>query len=133
VAIGLSAQPLDDVYHDGPHVRPDEVIALDPADIDVVEDALARGDAALRTFAPSVEPILWPEHFDIAITVDDVNYGVSPGDGHHERPYAYVGPHQPRSGPFWNAPFGASRPLEELPDVPALVAFFLEGSDETSG
>jgi hypothetical protein len=131
-AIGLAAHPLDEVYHDGPHVRPDEVIVLDPEDVVVVEEALARGDAALRSFAPSSEPILWPEHFDIAITLGEVNFGVSPGDPHHGRPYAYVGPHQPRSGGFWNAPFGASRPLEELADVAALVAFFDEGAHEAS-
>lgn len=132
-AIGLSAQPLDDVYHDGPHVRPDEVIALVPADVEVVEEALARGDAALRGFAPSSEPILWPEHFDIAISLDDVNFGVSPGDAHHELPYAYVGPHQPRSGAFWNAPFGASRPLVDLADAAAVVDFFHEGAREAAG
>jgi hypothetical protein len=132
-AIGLSAHPLDDVYHDGPHVRPDEVISLVPGDVAVVEEALARGDAALRGLASSSEPILWPEHFDVAITLDDVNFGVSPGDAHHERPYAYVGPHHLRTGAFWNEPFGASRPLEDLADVAAIVAFFHEGAREASG
>lgn len=127
-ALGLVAHPLDDVYHDGPHVVPDDVIALDPADAEVVLEALGRGDRALREFAPSSEPVLWPEHFDVAITVDDVNYGVSPGDGFLERPYAYVGPHAPRTGDFWNAPFGAVRPLDELPDAAALVGFFADGA-----
>jgi hypothetical protein len=131
-AIGLTAHPLDDVYRDGPHVRPDEVIAVDPADLDVVEDALSRGDVALRRFASSVEPILWPEHFDIGITVGDVNYGVSPGDGYHEFPYAYVGPHDLRQGAFWNAPFGAVRPVTDLSDVAALVEFFREGALEAA-
>jgi hypothetical protein len=72
-AIELTAHPLDDVYHDGPHVTPDEVITMDPADVQVVEVALGRGDAALRGFSPSTEPILWPEHFDVAITLDEVN------------------------------------------------------------
>jgi hypothetical protein len=93
---------------------------------------LARGHQALRAFAPTSEPVLWPEHFDVAITVDEVNYGVSPGDGYLERPYAYVGPHQPRTGDFWNAPFGAARPLEELPDASALVAFFGRGRQEAA-
>ena len=127
-AIELGAHPLDDVYHDGPHVAPDDVITLDPAHVQVVEDALARGDAALRSFSPSTEPILWPEHFDVAITLDEINYGVSPGDGFHDRPYAYVGPHRARTGAFWNAPFGAVRSLDDLSDVDSVVDFFRDGS-----
>jgi hypothetical protein len=37
-------------------------------------------------------PVLWPEHFDIGITIDAVNYGASRGDDHIAEPYAYVGP-----------------------------------------
>jgi hypothetical protein len=55
--------------------------------------------------------VLWPEHFDVAVTLDEVNYGVSLGDGYLPEPYAYVGPWQPRTGEFWNAPFGAAKPL----------------------
>ena len=43
-------------------------------------------------FAPEAEPILWPEHFDVGLAVDEVNYGGSPGDVTHANPYAYVGP-----------------------------------------
>jgi hypothetical protein len=73
-----------------------------------------------------VEPVLWPEHFDLAVTVDEVNYGVSPGDTYLDEPYAYVGPWQARTGPFWNAPFGAARPLSELGDADAVAGFFTE-------
>jgi len=48
------------------------------------------------------------EHLGVAIACDAVNYGISPGDASRPRPYAYVGPHEPRTGPFWNAPFGAA-------------------------
>ena len=41
-------------------------------------------------------PVLWPEHFDVGITLDKVNYGVSPGDDDIPEPYAYVGPWTPR-------------------------------------
>jgi hypothetical protein len=132
-ALDLTAHPLDAVYHDGPHVSPDELVTLDQVHVQVVEDALARGDAALRTFSPSTEPILWPEHFDIAITLDEVNYGVSPGDAFHERPYAYVGPHGPRSGAFWNAPFGAARSLDDFSDVSSVVEFFRDGAAAAEG
>ncbi|TWP50713.1 hypothetical protein FKR81_19075 [Lentzea tibetensis] len=122
-AAGVAARPLRDVYHDGPDVTPSSAIHVDPADARRIADAFARGDRALREFADA-EPILWPEHFDLGITVDEVNYGISPGDAHIAEPYAYVGPWQPRTGPFWNAPFGAARPLTSLDDV---AAFFRDG------
>ena len=131
--VGLTAQTLDHVYSDGSHVAPDERVVLDPVDVAVIEQALALGNTALRTFAPQAEPVLWPEHFDIAVTVADVNYGVSPGDGHHELPYAYVGPHEPRRGDFWNAPFGATRPVSAFADADALVLFFREGARQATG
>jgi hypothetical protein len=64
----------------------------------------------------------------VAIRADDTNYGVSPGDGFSEEPYAYVGVSAPPAGDaFWNAPFGAALPLRQLPDVAAVAAFFAEG------
>jgi hypothetical protein len=78
-------------------------------------------------FAADQEPVLWPEHFDVAISADDVNYGVSPGDDFIVVPYAYVGPFQQRQGAFWNAPFGAARPVADLGDVDGVLRFFQEG------
>jgi hypothetical protein len=125
---GLEASPLDDVYGDGPHVAPSETVHLDPGSVRVVETAFRLGDDALRAFRPAAERTLWPEHFDVATTVDDVNYGVSPGDGYLDRPYAYVGPHHPLTGDFWNAPFGAARLVDDLGDVAGITAFFSEGA-----
>ena len=106
----------------------DETLALDPDQAVVITGALVLGHDALVAFAPHEEPILWPEHFDVAIRVDDTNYGVSPGDGYLEEPYAYVGVSPiPVGDAFWNAPFGAARPLRELPDVTAVTGFFAEG------
>ncbi|HVD85904.1 MAG TPA: hypothetical protein VNB59_00695 [Solirubrobacterales bacterium] len=56
------------------------------------------------------EPILWPEHFDLAIELGSdaagarATYGFSPGDENHSEPYVYVGPWiaQP-AGDLWNA------------------------------
>lgn len=132
-AAGLVAHPLDDVYHDGPHVAPDDVIDLDPDDAQVLLASLARGDRALRAFVVEADPVLWPEHFDVAITDAGVNYGVSPGDGSLDQPYAYVGPHERRSGLFWNAPFGAVLPLADLADEESLVAFFHDGRRAAGG
>jgi hypothetical protein len=116
-----------DLYPDGSGVDPGETVSLSPAALGVLDDAYQRGDAALRAFAPDQTPVLWPEHFDLGTTVDEVNYGVSPGDAVLGEPYAYVGPWQPRTGPFWNASFGAARPMRELADVEAVRRFFTEG------
>jgi hypothetical protein len=127
-AAGVEARPLRDVYDAGPAVGPEDPVVIDADAVHVIVDALVRGDAALRSFASDHEPVLWPEHFDLAITVAEVNYGVSPGDAHLPEPYAYVGPWEPREGAFWNAPFGATRALTELSEVESLVDFFHTGS-----
>jgi len=125
---GLETSRLDDVYGDGPKVDPSETIRLDRESVSRVEKALLLGDRALSEFRPEAERVLWPEHFDVAITAGGVNYGVSPGDAYSPVPYAYVGPHQPVAGEFWNTPFGAARELSTLRDVAGTVAFFREGA-----
>jgi hypothetical protein len=124
---GVDVGPPQDLYHDASGVEPDETVVVDPAAAAVLADWFARGDAALRTLAPDVVPVIWPEHFDLAIALDEVNYGVSPGDAAHPLPYAYIGPFTPREGDFWNAPFGALREADDLPDVDAIVAFYEQG------
>jgi hypothetical protein len=125
---GLAASRLDDVYDDGPGVTPPETVRLDLGAAVQVQDALALGDSALARFRDDAERVLWPEHFDVASTVDDVTFGVSPGDAYSAAPYAYVGPHRAVDGPFWNAPFGAARPLTELGDAAGVTAFFHDGA-----
>jgi hypothetical protein len=119
-------KPAGHPYEGGSGVDPDEVLALDPGALEELVRAFEHGDAALRRLAPDQTPVLWPEHFDVGITLDEVNYGVSPGDDYLNEPYAYVGPWEPRTGEFWNAPFGAARPLPELSTVDAILGFFQE-------
>jgi hypothetical protein len=133
-AIGVTASALDDVYSEGPGCDVDDVCELDPEAVQEIAWAFELGDVTLRRLAPSATPVLWPEHFDIAIDLDRVNFGVSPGDDFLPEPYAYVGPWQ-RTGldeEFWNAPFGAARPLTQLPRAEALLAFFTAGRDRLS-
>lgn len=127
-AAQIAPRELGDVYHDRAAVTAEDAIVLDPERLATLVDALAVGDAALRAFAPEAVPVLWPEHLDVAIETDQVNYGVSPGDATHPEPYAYVGPWAPRTGPFWDQPFGAARPMAELGDTDAVIAFFEEGA-----
>lgn len=125
-AVDLTVCSLTDLYADGSGVQAGDRLTVDPAAAAEIAAAFQRGQAALHAFRPDIAAVLWPEHFDLGISVDEVNYGVSPGDDHITVPYAYVGPWSPRSGPFWNMPFGAAHPLSELPD---LAAWFAEGAE----
>jgi hypothetical protein len=84
-----------------------------------------------RTAGTFDKPTLWPEHFDLATSSDGVNYGGSPGDDYLSRPYLYVGPHVrplPTAGKnFWNAPFGASLPYEDISSLDHAVGFLMHG------
>ncbi len=131
-AVGVQARALRNVYAAGPDVGENDAVEVDPAAAGVIHEAFARGDAAMRAFAPGHEPVIWPEHFDVGISVGEVNYGVSPGDAHLGAPYAYVGPWSPREGAFWNTSFGAARSLETLPDADAVAAFFEEGASRVT-
>ena len=126
-AAGIASRSLREVYSGGPEFSEDEPLVLSAPAAKVLLRAFVHGDAALRLFAPAEDPVLWPEHFDIAITVAEVNYGVSPGDAGIPEPYAYVGPWRVPAGTFWNEPFGAARPLTELPTPQHIRDFFAAG------
>lgn len=128
-ATGASAGAPENLYSDGSGASPDDVVSVDAAAAEHLERSLAAGDEALRRFAPEATPVLWPEHFDLGISLDKVNYGVSMGDSYLGVPYAYVGPWEPRSGDFWNTSFGAAHALDELGDV---TAFFAEGRERAA-
>jgi hypothetical protein len=126
--LGVQAGRPEGAYAIGAGVDPDETLTLRPDQSDVIMGAFSRGHDALIAFAPAETPVLWPEHFDVAIRVQEANFGVSPGDGFIEEPYAYVGVSRPAAGdPFWNVPFGAAVRLAELPGSAAVTAFFAEG------
>jgi hypothetical protein len=126
-ALGVEARGLADLYPAGSGLGLDDVLEVDSDAAAVVAAAFADGDVALRALAPDQTPILWPEHFDIGISVGEVNYGVSAGDTYLAVPYAYVGPWSPPAeDDYWNAPFGRAVPVSDIDD---LAAFFAEGRD----
>jgi hypothetical protein len=124
-AAGLSVRSTAGLYKDGSGIQAGDTLEVDDEAAAEIADAFDKGRAGLHAFRPDETAVLWPEHFDLGITVDEVNFGVSPGDDFLAVPYAYVGPWVAQAGPFWNAPFGAARPLTELPD---LAAWFAEGA-----
>jgi len=88
-----------------PHELSDDPLHVDAQAAARLADWYAFGAGILSELAgETTSPILWPEHFDIAIEMREVNYGFSPGDEHHTEPYAYVGPWTaPPAGELWNA------------------------------
>ena len=133
VLTGAPAGGPAHLYKEGSGVDPDEALHFDDDAIAVLAGAFELGDASLRAFAPDQTPVLWPEHFDVGVSADEVNYGISAGDGYLGEPYAYVAPWQRREGTFWNAPFGAAQLMAELSDVDAVLAFLTEGRDRAAG
>ena len=123
------------VYTPATVCDPDAPLDIDPVSADAVAQWHALGDDALRRWAAVLDPAapapatLWPEHFDVAIEVDGVTYGASPGDHDIAEPYLYVGtpPDRRSSDRFWNAPFGATCSWEAISDAPDAVRFFQSG------
>jgi hypothetical protein len=115
------------IYPGGSGAGRDDIVDLDPAAAHLILDWYALSDAALRVLDPDQRPILWPEHFDVAILLDDRSYGSSPGDDFHPSPYAYVSANDHDGGPFWNAPFGGLRDASEFRSIEDLATFWREG------
>jgi hypothetical protein len=94
-----------------------ESLEVNPAAAGALADWYAFGATVLEQLAADARPedaaaapILWPEHFDLAIELGSepeglrATYGFSPGDEQHPEPYAYVGPWAPQPpGELWNA------------------------------
>ena len=136
VGIDLRADP--GVGEDLPPFAPDDELAVDPAASVALGAWYGFGQRLLddlRAAMPHVEMSeaqLWPEHFDLAVTVGGTadrgaaNVGCSPGDAFHDEPYVYVGPHDTTdlADDIWNAPFGAVLSRGDLAEAqdPAAVA-----------
>jgi len=126
-ALGIVFGAPPDGYPDGSGVSASDDASLDTASARLIQDWYLMADAALRVMAPRQTPILWPEHFDVAILLDDTSYGASPGDGFHPMPYAYVSNSDHDGSDFWNAPFGAIRGYEQMNNLDDLATFWSAG------
>ncbi|MFE3255540.1 hypothetical protein ACFXPS_04110 [Nocardia sp. NPDC059091] len=126
---GIDAGAPADLYSGSSGCILTDTIHVDLDHAQTIARAFDWGDRALRRLNPTETPVLWPEHFDLGITItaDRINFGVSPGDPHIPEPYAYVGPWDPHTGPFWNESFGAAHTLTALGAAEALFTFFTEG------
>jgi hypothetical protein len=130
-----------DVYRPATPLEPGAPLEVDPGAAAIVHrwfDLTDRALAAFRREHAAGEPSiaqLWPEHFDLALTLSEVNYGGSPGDDGHAEPYLYVGPWRldGHAGAFWNEPFGASLPHGSVPSADEALAFFAAGRSLAAG
>lgn len=123
-----------DMYTPAPLPAVDEEVVVDAEAAAFLAELTAIGYAALVILCAHfvhdepAEVQLWPEHFDLATSFGEVNYGVSPGDADHAWPYFYVGPWSPPpAGGFWNELFGASLEVQEVPAVDEVLSFFGTG------
>jgi hypothetical protein len=132
---GIEPGAPQSVYTPATPLDPDAPLAIEPSAAAAIHhwfwlgaDAIERFRAAHERAQPSAAQ-LWPEHFDLAIVMGEVNYGCSPGDADHESGYAYVGPWSVDGlgGEFWNEPFGASRSASDLGSADRVAAFFETG------
>jgi hypothetical protein len=130
-AVGLQPGFPWTKHRPGTDYEPHAALMVDPASAAALARWFALGDEALRALTAEVpaeqpsDPQIFPEHFDLGITANRVNYGFSPGDDAIPTPYVYVGPHDALSpDPFWNAPFGAYRTWEDVDTAEQAVAFF---------
>ena len=125
-ALGVSFG-APEIYRDGSGVAEDDAVELDAGSLKVITDWFLLADAALRVLATNQVPILWPEHFDVAVLLDNRSYGASPGDDFHATPYAYVSAADNDGGEFWNAPFGALLDISQVRNIDDLVNFWQTG------
>lgn len=134
------AHPID-VFTPTTPADPDRELALDGDALTALADWFAFAEGLLEHWSadraaetPSAIQ-LWPEHFDLALDLGAeghrANYGASPGDAGHERPYLYVGPWNPDGDPFWNAGTYARLGYDALTTAEdpraAALAFFRAG------
>ncbi len=126
--LGIPLQADPGVGSDLPPFEPDAALDVDAASSLALGSWYWTGQQTLDALGVRIgneatisEAQLWPEHFDLAVTVDlpdgrKVNLGFSAGDGFETDPYVYVGPHDMTGveGAYWNAPFGAYQPYEAL-------------------
>ena len=114
---------------------PDAPLAIDGTDLQLLAGWFTLVGEALTTQAPEASPTLWPEHFDLAVTVSvasgETTFGGSPGDAEHDQPYLYVLPPSPEPDgdrSFWNEPFGAAVSYDRIATAGDAAAFFADAA-----
>ena len=74
-AAGIVAGPPEGVYEIVDALAPDADLNLDAEAAEWVNRSHYAGGYALKAFLPECHPVLWPEHFDVAVTEAEVTNG----------------------------------------------------------
>lgn len=133
--VGIEPGAPVSVYRPETPLEPDAPLPIDREAAEIIAMWYELTAKALASFAATIpgdepsEAQLWPEHFDLALTADRINYGGSPGDDYIELPYLYVGPFegQPDDDAFWNQPFGAAITFDRIATIDDALTFFAHG------
>jgi hypothetical protein len=126
-AVGVIFGPPDVGYTDGSVSQPLDPILLDHHEVCVLEELFVRSDGAVRIPDPTQTPMVWPEHFDVAILQDGHSMGALFGDEAHPRLYGYLDAHHNDGSNDCNVAFGALRDATDLTTAADLLAFWREG------
>jgi hypothetical protein len=142
-AVGIEPGGPAGVYQLSTNADPDAPLTVSHAAAAQLSAWFNLADKALHGFVaahPDADPsaiTLWPEHFDLGMSMGPCNYGASLGDDGRPEPYLYVGPHRaeerPATDPFWNEPYGAAVSWRQIADIDSAQAFFESGLAHLSG
>lgn len=117
VGVPLGAPP---VYEAATAFGPDVPLPLDPRAALTLARWYAFATGVLeelhKEYPDSSALTLWPEHFDLALTIGAATFGASPGDRFIDEPYLYASPGDDdhRAGVFATYPWGAAMTYTEL-------------------
>lgn len=106
-----AATPLDD-----------RKLTVDADECAALGDFYALVAAALPTGGSPQQ--IWPEHFDLATDLHEVNFGGSPGDITYPEPYLYVGPWDRSDTSSFDDPWGWTLHYGAVRDVDHAREFF---------
>lgn len=126
--VGVPLGAPTEVFTPTTPCTPDAPIALDVESTLALAAWIALGESVLCELREAyaahepTSPILWPEHFDLALELGHADagtratYGASPGDATIPRPYLYVAPGDTgrRTGKLSGYPFGAALTYDEM-------------------
>lgn len=115
--VPLGAPP---VYEAATSLDPDAPLPLDPRAALTLARWYAFATGILeeihKSYPQASALTLWPEHFDLAITIGGATLGASPGDNWIAEPYLYASPgdDRHRTGAYAAYPWGAAMTYTDL-------------------
>jgi hypothetical protein len=130
---GVKVGPPAQYYE--PSTSPDTELVVDRSVAAELAEWLVLAEQIIEAFRsrhrrdlPTIAQ-LWPEHFDLSITMKSANFGASLGDAAHPAPYLYVAPWRVPEGSFWTYAWGSAFSWESVTDVESGLAHLEEGNE----